>query len=181
MALLKHNLCKAQNRMKQMADKKRSERSFNEGDWVYLKLQSYRQSSVALKPHPKLSAKYFGPYQILKKIGAVAYSLKLPPHSKIHATFHVSLLKKHHGPVSPTLDHSLPHNYNEDSFITKTPQSVLEVRSIKKNNDPLVQWLIQWTDCPREEATYMGKCNDHNAPVPSIRSLGSRIFSWREY
>lgn len=44
-AVLKHNLHKAQNRMKQMADQRRSERSFDVGDWVYLKLQPYRQST----------------------------------------------------------------------------------------------------------------------------------------
>ena len=37
--LLKFNLKKAQDRMKAQADKKRSEREFNVGDWVYLKLQ----------------------------------------------------------------------------------------------------------------------------------------------
>lgn len=43
---LKYNLHRAQNRMKQLVDRKRSERSFGVGDWVYLKLQPYRQMSV---------------------------------------------------------------------------------------------------------------------------------------
>lgn len=77
--MLKNNLCKAHNRMQQLANKKRSERSFDEGDWVYLKLQQYRQSSVHSRQDPNLETKYFGPYLILKKVGAVAYSLQLPP------------------------------------------------------------------------------------------------------
>lgn len=46
--ILKINLHKAQNRMKQIADGHQSERVFEVGDWVYLKLQPYRQSSVEL-------------------------------------------------------------------------------------------------------------------------------------
>ena len=45
-SLLKHNLNAAQERMKWFADKKRVDRSFKVGDWVYLKLQPYKQPSV---------------------------------------------------------------------------------------------------------------------------------------
>jgi hypothetical protein len=41
MKVLKEQLNRAQDRMKRFADKKRSERTFNVGDWVYLKLQPY--------------------------------------------------------------------------------------------------------------------------------------------
>lgn len=44
--LLKIQLTKAQERMKHYADKRRSERKFQFGDWVYLKLQPYRQVSI---------------------------------------------------------------------------------------------------------------------------------------
>lgn len=42
-AVLKENLLKAHNRMKQMADKDRTNRNYEVGDFVYLKLQPYRQ------------------------------------------------------------------------------------------------------------------------------------------
>jgi ribosomal protein L21E len=46
-SLVKQHLARAQDRMKRQADKGRSERSFQVGDSVYLKLQPYVQSSLA--------------------------------------------------------------------------------------------------------------------------------------
>ena len=75
--------------MKQQADQHRIERSFDAGDWVY-KQMSLRQA----KKDNKLSPKYYGPYKVLKKIGAMAYKLELPTSSQVHLVFHVSCLKK---------------------------------------------------------------------------------------
>ncbi|KAL0366704.1 UNVERIFIED_CONTAM: hypothetical protein Sradi_3560500 [Sesamum radiatum] len=71
--LLKDNLCKAQQRMKLFVDKHRSERKFEVRDYVFLKLQPYRQISIALRRKLKLSARYYGPYEVVQRIGKVAY------------------------------------------------------------------------------------------------------------
>lgn len=63
--MLKPNLKQAQNRIQQNANKLRSERKFEIGDLVYLKLQPYKQSSVALRKNLKLVSKFYGPYKIL--------------------------------------------------------------------------------------------------------------------
>ena len=59
--LLKDNLNLAQNRMKQQANQHRSEQSFNVGDWVFLRLQRYKQMFLKnTKKDNKLSPKYYG-------------------------------------------------------------------------------------------------------------------------
>lgn len=98
---LKKHLELAQNRMKTMANKKRFNLQFQVGDLALLKLQLYTQSSIANRPFPKLSFKYFGPYKILERVGSVADHLELPPDSKIHSVFHVSQLKPFIADYSP--------------------------------------------------------------------------------
>jgi hypothetical protein len=59
--LLHQHLVRAQDRMKRQAGKKRSERTFAVGNWVYLRLQPYVQASVMPRAHHKLSFKFFCP------------------------------------------------------------------------------------------------------------------------
>jgi hypothetical protein len=92
--MIRQHLLRAQARMKQQADKEKAEISFEMGDQILLKLQSYVHSSLARRVHQKLAFKYFGPYRIVDRIGAVAYRLALPPSNAIHLVFHVSQLKK---------------------------------------------------------------------------------------
>ena len=81
--------------MKQQADQHCSDRSFDVGDWVFLRLQPYKQMSLKqAKKDNKLSLKYYGPYKVLQKIGTMAYKLELLASSRVHPIFHVSCLKK---------------------------------------------------------------------------------------
>jgi len=98
---LKQNLRCTRQRMADQANQHCINRSFNVRDWVWVRLQPYRQQSVHRRSCPKLAPRYSGPYQILCRIGNVAYELQLPPTSKIHPIFHVSLLRPFKGKLSP--------------------------------------------------------------------------------
>ncbi|XP_074374620.1 uncharacterized protein LOC141715031 [Apium graveolens] len=93
-ARLRELLEVAQAKLKSYADTRRSEMQFQKGDWVYLKLQPYKQVYVVIRRNLKLAAKFYGPYEIVEKVGSVAYKLALPVTSRIHPVFHVSQLKK---------------------------------------------------------------------------------------
>ena len=69
------------------------------GDFILVKLQPYRQSTVAHRVNTKLSKHFFGPFPVIAKVGLVAYTLQLPATSRIHPTFHVSQLKLFKGSV----------------------------------------------------------------------------------
>lgn len=152
LALLKQNLHKAQERMKLFHDKRHTERTFEVGDLVYLKLQSYKQQSVERRPVHKLSAKYYGPFEVIEKIGTVAYKLKLPTSARIHPVFHVSLLKKKVGlqavvnpHLPPVVDPENPRWY---------PAKVIDTMLVKRKGRASAKWLIQWIGAPSEDATW---------------------------
>ncbi|KAL4582832.1 hypothetical protein LXL04_007393 [Taraxacum kok-saghyz] len=147
--LLQQTLTRTRQRMTDIANRKRLDKHFNVGDLVYLKLHNYRQHSVAHRDSKKLSKRYFGPFPIVERIGAVAYRLALPPHSKIHPVFHVSLLKQAFGdhpiataPLPSLLDHT------SKPFI---PASIIQQRATSAGQ---IEVLIRWKDHPLEEATW---------------------------
>ncbi|KAJ1700090.1 hypothetical protein LUZ63_008602 [Rhynchospora breviuscula] len=149
---LRNQLVKAQERMKKLADTKRSERHFNAGDWVYIKLQPYRQLSLCGYGNTKLNPKYYGPYEILEKIGGVAYKLNLPPNSSIHPVLHVSQLKGRVGTGQSVLP-TLPL-MSTDKPVFQEPDLILNRRLIKRRNLPVPQILVQWKNSPEEDATW---------------------------
>lgn len=147
--LVKQHLERAKMRMKRQEDKQRSEREFTVGDWVFLKLQPYVQSSVAHRANQKLAFKFFGPFQVIQRVGSVAYKLQLPSSSRIHPVFHVSQLKRALGKglvASPALP--------SDQYRFSVPVKILQHRSSVRGLNSCPQVLVQWSAMPEELATW---------------------------
>ena len=65
------------------------------GDKVFLKVSPWRKI-LWFGQKGKLSPRFIGPYEILERIGPVAYFLALPPElAKLHDVFHVSMLRRY--------------------------------------------------------------------------------------
>jgi hypothetical protein len=94
MIKIKQNLKFSQDRQKSYADKNRTHRKFKVGDHVFLKVKANR-SSLNLGSYAKLTARFCGPFEILERIGPVAYMIGLPAFMFVHNVFHVSLIKKY--------------------------------------------------------------------------------------
>ncbi|XP_068638432.1 uncharacterized protein [Aristolochia californica] len=133
--------------MKDVYDRGHREVSFEVGKYVWLQLQPYRQQSLAGPPHHKLSPRFFGPFPILRRVGPVAYQLKLPDTTRIHDVFHVSLLKPHSG-AQPTSTPFLPPVDHGEVILN--PAAVLHARLTNDHRE----LLVQWTDTDPDAATW---------------------------
>ena len=85
----------AQSRQKSYADVRRQPLEFEVGDHVFLKVM-LKRGVVRFGKRGKLLPRFVGPFEILEKVGTVAYRLALPPSmSGVHEVFHVSMLSKY--------------------------------------------------------------------------------------
>jgi hypothetical protein len=114
--------------MKKQADKKRTPRSFDLGDMVYLKMQPYREHALGTGRPLKLASRWYGPFKMIQLVGKQVYKLQLPLGTLLHDVFHVNQLKKHLGsravpnPSLPQVTPTCKLKYN--------PMTVLQCRHI---------------------------------------------------
>jgi hypothetical protein len=150
-AVLKLHLHRANTRMKRFADAKRSERSFQVGDSVYLRLQPYIQNSLAIRANAKLAFRYFGPFQVEQRIGERSYRLRLPPNCKLHPVFHVLQLRK--GVPQEQVHQELP-SVDDSHRPLQIPEQVLQQRQVLRRHKTLEQGLIKWSGFPASLSTW---------------------------
>ncbi|GKB94927.1 hypothetical protein Tco_0981064, partial [Tanacetum coccineum] len=91
---IKDRLKDARDRLKSYVDKKRKTLELSVGDYVLLKVSPWK-GMVCFGKKWKLAPRFVGPFEIVEKVGHVAYQSDLPEElNGVHDTFHVSNLKK---------------------------------------------------------------------------------------
>ena len=119
------------------------------GDQVFLRLQPYIQSSVVRRSNHKLVFKFFGPYNILERVGQVAYNLDLPAGSRVHPVFHVSQLKQCVGD-GVQVSSLLP----PPAAVFQVPEQILQQRLRRRGHRMITQVLVQWSGDVAAHATW---------------------------
>ncbi|KAH6783568.1 hypothetical protein C2S52_008527 [Perilla frutescens var. hirtella] len=128
-----------QNHMKVNADKSTMEKKFEGGNWGYLKIQPYRQSSVLRHKNLKLSLPCYG---VLEKVGQVAYRLDLTDRTKVYHVFHILLLKKKVGEeIIPLTELA---SVDEEGTFKPAPTFARDTRTIQRGRDQVTQLLVKW-------------------------------------
>ncbi|KAL0549484.1 hypothetical protein IC582_013967 [Cucumis melo] len=143
----------AQSRQKSYADVRRKDLEFEMGDKVFLKVAPMK-GVLRFERRGKLSPRFVGPFEILERIGPVAYRLALPPSlSTVHDVFHVSMLRKYVPDPSHVVDYE-PLEIDENLSYVEQPVEVLarEVKTLRNKQIPLVKVL--WRNHRVEEATW---------------------------
>ncbi|GKB51152.1 hypothetical protein Tco_0901905 [Tanacetum coccineum] len=147
--LIKEKLKAARDRQKRYADNRRKPLEFEVGDRVMLKVSPWKGDIRFGRKKGKLAPRYVGPFEILERIGPVAYRLRLPEElSEVHDMFHVSNLKK-------CLSDASLHVPLDEIKVDKTlhfveePVEIMirEVKSLKSSRILLVEvhWYSKYT------------------------------------
>ena len=126
--------------------------TFEVGDLVYLRLQSYKKASINKSGVEKLQPHFYGPYEVQRRIGEVAYELKFPPESKIHNVFHVSCLKRALG-QHVLVNETLPP-VDEEGSLHLIPEEIIETMVKQLRSISIKEYLVKWKDLPIEYATW---------------------------
>ena len=117
----------------------------------------------------KLSPRFIGSYEILERVGPVAYRLALSLElAELHDVFHVSMLRRYRSDTS----HILPVQdiqVQEDFTFNEEPKAILnrEIRQFRNKQVSLVKVLWQHHDM--EEATW--------EPTSTMRVQYPQFFS----
>ena len=145
--LIRQRIQTAQSRQKSYADNCRQDLEFAIGDKVFLKVLP-RREMIRSGKWGKLGPRYVGPFEIIQKIGQVAYKLELPSHlGGMHDVFHIFRLKKY----NPDPQHVLATEkiqLHDDLTYKEEPVKILDQKEkvLRTKTVPLVKVLWQYHD-----------------------------------
>ena len=131
--MTKERLKVAADRQKSYADLKRKDIQYEICEKVSLKVSPWKKV-MRFWREGKLSPRFIGPYEVIEKVGPVAYRLALPPElEKIHNVFHVSMLRRYRSDpshvVSSEIIEFLPNLIYEEELAEILAREVKELRN----------------------------------------------------
>ena len=142
--IIRDRMKAAQDRQKSYADKRRSKLDFEVGDWVLLRV-SPTKGVKRFGKKGKLSPRFIGPYQIVKRVGKVAYKLELPAElERYHDVFHVSQLRKCLADPSLIVDAD-EVELGDDLSYEEFPVQILDTKVRKTRNRDMTLVKVQWS------------------------------------
>jgi len=142
--VIRERLQTAQSRHKSYADSHRRPLTFSIGEHVFLKVSPLK-GSLRFGKKGKLAPKYIGPFEVLQKVGPVAYRLALPPTlQSIHDVFHVSQLRRYIPDPGHIVSYQ-PLQLKENLTYIEEPIQILERqdRVLRNRKIPFVKVLWQ--------------------------------------
>eukprot|EP00253_Pinus_taeda_P002642 PITA_02642 len=145
------NLKMAQDRQKNFADRKRTFKEYQVGEHVYIRVRP-RKSTLQWNACAKLAPRFCGPFQILARVGPVAYQLALPSHIRVHNVFHVSVLKRYVYDPRHVISWQDIQVEPEGEFLVE-PVNILDQRRVELRKKVISQVKVQWQHFGPEEAT----------------------------
>ncbi|KAL0409540.1 UNVERIFIED_CONTAM: Transposon Ty3-G Gag-Pol polyprotein [Sesamum radiatum] len=151
--IVKKCLKAAQDRQKNYVDKHRREMEYEVGDKVFLKVSPWKEI-LRFGRQGKLSPRYIGPYEIIERIGPLAYRLALPMElSQIHDVFHVSMLRRYRSDPSHVI-HEPEIEISEELAYVEELTEILDrsIRKLRNKEIPMVK--VRWTHHSPREATW---------------------------
>jgi hypothetical protein len=142
----------AKDRQKSYTDSNRTHKEFKVGDHVFLKVKTNR-SSLKLGSCAKLAARFCGPFEILERIGPVAYMLELPASMTVHNVFHVPLLKKYVPDANHVIDWTVIQ-VELEGVLQVHPMCILDRKNKQFQNRAIDLVKVQWTWYGPEDTTW---------------------------
>ena len=163
--MIRERLKVATDRQKSYASIRRKDIRYEIGEKVVLKVSPWKKVMKFWKKG-KLSPRFIGSYEVIEKVGPVAYRLALPPDlENIHNVFHVLMLKRYRSDPShvvslETIELRPDWTYKED------PVEILarEVQELRNKQIPLVKLL--WRN-HTNRGSHVGKRKSYAATIPS--------------
>ena len=151
--IIRARLKAARDRQKSYADKRRKDLEFEVEDRVFLKLSPWK-GVVRFGKRGKLSPHYIGPFEIVERIGQVAYRLDLPEElSRVHNVFHISMLRKYISDPSHVIE-APEIELKDDSSYEEQPVQILGREEKELRNKTISLVKVLWRNHLIEEATW---------------------------